>query len=69
MSDIPNQYFDSLISRLEHVQKTQIDAIKVAAGADPFLMQSPNTTDKEAATIQNDKNYAELSRRLKLRLL
>jgi uncharacterized phosphosugar-binding protein len=39
----------------------------VTAGGDPFLMQSPNTTDKIAATAQNDKNYAELARRLKLR--
>ena len=38
-----------------------------AAGRDPFIMQSPNTTDKDAATAQNNLNYAELSRRLKLR--
>lgn len=39
----------------------------VAAGREPFVMQSPNTTDKAAATEQNDRNYAELARRLKLR--
>ena len=39
----------------------------VASGREPFIMQSPNTTDKVAATQQNDRNYAELARRLKLR--
>lgn len=39
----------------------------VAAGREPFVMQSPNTTDKAAATEQNDRNYAELARRLKAR--
>jgi len=39
----------------------------VASGREPFVMQSPNTTDKVAATEQNDRNYAELARRLKLR--
>ena len=39
----------------------------VASGKEPFIMQSPNTTDKVAATEQNDRNYAELARRLKLR--
>ena len=38
-----------------------------ATGGDPFIMQSPNTTDKAAATAQNNLNYAELPRRLKLR--
>ena len=39
----------------------------VAAGRDPFIMVSPNTTEKESATKQNDKNYAELWRRLRMR--
>ena len=39
----------------------------VAAGRDPFIMVSPNTTEKESATEQNDKNYAELWRRLRMR--
>jgi uncharacterized phosphosugar-binding protein len=39
----------------------------VASGREAFIMQSPNTTDKAAATEQNDRNYAELARRLKLR--
>jgi len=36
-------------------------------GKEPFIMVSPNTTDKETATAQNDKNYEELWRRLKNR--
>lgn len=36
-------------------------------GKEPFIMVSPNTTDKESATAQNDRNYAELWRRLKAR--
>lgn len=38
-----------------------------ASGKEAFVMQSPNTTDKVAATAQNDRNYAELARRLKMR--
>jgi uncharacterized phosphosugar-binding protein len=33
-------------------------------GIKPFIMVSPNTTDKAAADAQNDRNYAELWRRL-----
>lgn len=36
-------------------------------GAKPFIMVSPNTTDKAKADIQNDRNYAELWRRLRSR--
>lgn len=39
----------------------------VARGIEPFVMVSPNTTEKEAATAQNDRNYAELWRRLRMR--
>ncbi len=39
----------------------------VERGLQPFIMVSPNTTDKESATAQNDRNYAELWRRLKSR--
>ncbi|MDF1775636.1 MAG: SIS domain-containing protein [Rhizobiaceae bacterium] len=39
----------------------------VERGVQPFIMVSPNTTDKESATAQNDRNYAELWRRLKSR--
>ena len=38
-----------------------------AAGRDPCLMVSPNTIGKEAANRQNDRNYAELWRRLRMR--
>lgn len=36
----------------------------VKRGVDPFVMVSPNTTDKARANVQNDRNYAELWRRL-----
>lgn len=39
----------------------------VERGITPFVMVSPNTTEKEAATAQNDRNYAELWRRLRAR--
>ena len=39
----------------------------VAAGRDPYIMVSPNTVDKAAANVQNDRNYAELWRRLRAR--
>lgn len=39
----------------------------VRRGYKPFVMVSPNTTDKEDANRQNDRNYAELWRRLKSR--
>lgn len=41
--------------------------IMVANGHEPFVMVSPNTTEKEDANRQNDRNYAELWRRLKMR--
>ncbi len=57
----------SIAIAIGHAINSATAAHIVAAGGDPFLMQSPNTTDKKAATAQNDKNYAELARRLKLR--
>lgn len=36
-------------------------------GYEPFIMVSPNTTEKAVADVQNDRNYAELWRRLKMR--
>lgn len=57
----------SIAIAIGHAINSATAAHITAAGRDPFVMQSPNTTDKEAATAQNDKNYAELSRRLKLR--
>lgn len=36
-------------------------------GVKPFVMVSPNTAEKEAANVQNDRNYAELWRRLRSR--
>ncbi|MGB0913172.1 MAG: sugar isomerase domain-containing protein [Phaeobacter italicus] len=57
----------SIAIAIGHAINSATAARIVAAGHDPFIMQSPNTTDKAAATAQNDLNYAELSRRLKLR--
>ena len=39
----------------------------VQSGREPYIMVSPNTTEKSAADAQNDRNYAELWRRLKMR--
>lgn len=39
----------------------------VQRGIQPFVMVNPNTAGKEAANMQNDKNYDELWRRLKAR--
>ena len=39
----------------------------VERGIEPFVMVSPNTTEKAAANEQNDRNYAELWRRLRAR--
>ena len=39
----------------------------VARGGQPMIMVSPNTTGKARANIQNDRNYAELWRRLSAR--
>lgn len=41
--------------------------IMVARGVEPYVMVSPNTAEKAEANVQNDKNYAELWRRLKAR--
>lgn len=37
----------------------------VERGVEPYIMVSPNTTDKARANFQNDRNYAELWRRLR----
>ncbi len=39
----------------------------VQRGFEPYIMVSPNTTEKAAADRQNDRNYAELWRRLSAR--
>lgn len=41
--------------------------IMVKRGHEPFVMVSPNTAEKAEADRQNDRNYAELWRRLKMR--
>ncbi len=37
----------------------------VARGVEPYIMVSPNTADKARANMINDRNYAELWRRLR----
>ena len=39
----------------------------VRLGVEPYVMVNPNTTGKEAANADNDRNYEELWRRLKAR--
>ena len=39
----------------------------VQRGVEPYVMVSPNTTEKARANTQNDRNYAELWRRLSSR--
>jgi uncharacterized phosphosugar-binding protein len=39
----------------------------VQRGVEPLVMVSPNTTDKTRAHVQNDRNYADLWRRLSSR--
>ncbi|MDE1949384.1 MAG: SIS domain-containing protein [Burkholderiales bacterium] len=39
----------------------------IARGIEPMVMLSPNTAGKQAATEQNERNYAELWRRLRAR--
>ena len=41
--------------------------ILVARGYHPHVMVSPNTAEKAEADAQNDRNYAELWRRLRMR--
>lgn len=41
--------------------------ILVARGYQPHVMVSPNTAEKAEADAQNDRNYAELWRRLRMR--
>ncbi|MCP4319368.1 MAG: SIS domain-containing protein [Hyphomicrobiales bacterium] len=41
--------------------------IMVRRGYEPFVMVSPNTAEKAEADKHNDRNYAELWRRLKMR--
>jgi uncharacterized phosphosugar-binding protein len=50
-----------------HAINSTTAEIIAEAGRDPYLMVSPNTTAKESATLQNDRNYAELWRRLRMR--
>lgn len=57
----------SVAIAIGHAINSTTAEIVAAAGHDPYLMVSPNTTEKEAATRQNDRNYEELWRRLRMR--
>ncbi|MDN5788061.1 sugar isomerase domain-containing protein, partial [Pseudorhodobacter sp.] len=57
----------SIAVAIGHAINAVTAEIIAAAGRDPYIMVSPNTVDKAAATVQNDKNYAELWRRLRAR--
>ncbi|WP_323034484.1 sugar isomerase domain-containing protein [Pararhodobacter sp.] len=57
----------SIAIAIGHAINSTTAELVAAAGKDPYLMVSPNTTDKAEATRQNDKNYAELWRRLRMR--
>lgn len=57
----------SVAIAIGHAINSTTAEIIAEAGRDPYLMVSPNTTDKEAATRQNDRNYEELWRRLRMR--
>lgn len=57
----------SIAIAIGHAINSTTAELVAAAGRDPCLMVSPNTTDKDAADRQNDRNYAELWRRLRMR--
>ncbi len=57
----------SIAIAIGHAINSTTAELVAEAGHNPFLMVSPNTTEKAAANAQNDLNYAELSRRLKAR--
>ena len=57
----------SIAIAIGHAINSTTAELVAAAGCDPYLMVSPNTTEKAAATAQNDQNYAELWRRLRAR--
>ncbi|GAB5461509.1 sugar isomerase domain-containing protein [Hoeflea alexandrii] len=57
----------SIAIAIGHAINSTTAELVAEAGRDPYLMVSPNTTEKAAANAQNDLNYAELWRRLKAR--
>jgi uncharacterized phosphosugar-binding protein len=57
----------SITIAIAHAIVSSTAEILVQQGIKPHVMVSPNTTNKEAATRQNDENYEELWKRLKAR--
>ncbi len=57
----------SIAIAIGHAINSTTAELIAEAGREPYLMVSPNTTEKAAANAQNDLNYAELWRRLKAR--
>lgn len=57
----------SIAIAIGHAINAATAEILVARGRDPFVMVSPNTAEKAEADAQNDRNYAELWRRMKMR--
>ena len=57
----------SIAIAIGHAINAATAEIMVQRGIEPMVMVSPNTTEKAKATLQNDKNYADLWRRLKAR--
>ncbi|MGB4828642.1 MAG: SIS domain-containing protein [Paracoccaceae bacterium] len=55
----------SVTIAIAHAIVARTAEILVGRGITPHVMVSPNTTDKEAASIRNDANYAALWARLK----
>jgi uncharacterized phosphosugar-binding protein len=57
----------SIAIAIGHAINAVTAEIMVQRGIEPMVMVSPNTTEKTKAPLQNDKNYADLWRRLKTR--
>lgn len=57
----------SVAIAIGHAINSTTAELVAQAGRNPYLMVSPNTMEKAKANAHNDKNYAELWRRLKAR--
>lgn len=57
----------SIAIAIGHAINSTTAELIAATGRDPYIMVSPNTLEKAAANARNDRNYAELWRRLKAR--
>ena len=57
----------SVAIAIGHAINSTTAELVAQTGRDPYIMVSPNTMEKAKAKAHNDKNYAELWRRLKAR--